>query len=131
MNTGHHDDGFDRAMRALHRDAVAHLSPPVRRRLAAARQHRAARVSRSRAGWPVAGALAAVLVLAVALPLRTPDSALPPATVTRTDGAAPLAPVDGPGDAPIEPTALAALEESPEFYLWLASNAAGPAGALQ
>jgi hypothetical protein len=127
MNTGRHDDEFDRAMRALHRDAVAHVGPQVRRRLRSARQQAGADPRRSRFGWPIAGALAAALVLAIALPLRTPDSAQPPATATRADRARlPAAPID----APIEPTALVALDESPEFYLWLASNDAGPAGAL-
>lgn len=127
MNTGRHDDEFDRAMRALHRKATAHVSPQVRQRLRSARGHAETAPSRSRLGWPAASALAAALVLAIALPLRAPDDAQPPAAVARTTGASP--PVV-PVDAPIEPTALVALDESPEFYLWLASNDAGPAGAL-
>lgn len=127
MNTRRHDDEFDRAMRAMHRDAVAHVSPQVRCRLRSAREQAESGPPRSRFGWPVASALAAALVLALALPPRAPDDAQPPVTVARTTGASP--PVI-PVDAPVEPTALVALAESPEFYLWLASNDAGPAGAL-
>lgn len=126
MNTGRHDDEFDRAMRALHRDAVAHVSPQVRHRLRSARGQAEAGSSRARLGWPIASALAAALVLAIALPLRSPDTQ-PPAPVARADDAPlPAASID----APIEPAALVALDEPPEFYLWLASNDAGPAGAL-
>ena len=127
MSTGHHNDEFDRAMRAVHRQAVANVSPQVRRRLRLVREQAPSGQLRPRLGWPIASALAAALVLAIALPLRTPDGAPPPSALARTEGTPAAA---APIEAPIEPAALVALDESPEFYLWLASNDAGPAGAL-
>lgn len=135
MNTGRHHDEFDRAMRALHGEAVARVSLPVRRRLRAARDRAGADAPASRFGWPVAGALAAALVLAIALPSRLPAPDTPaPTGIAGADRSGPTpstaaGPGGGAADASV-PTALAALEESPDFYLWLASNDAGPAGAL-
>ncbi|GHA89649.1 hypothetical protein [Cognatilysobacter bugurensis] len=124
------DDDFDRAMRALHGDAVARLSPEVRERLRAARVPTRAAPSRPWMDWPIASGLAAVLVLAVALPLRpllTPAAgtvASPQATASA------VGPDSTAVEAPLEPTALVSLDESPDFYLWLASTDSGPDGAL-
>lgn len=126
--TGHHDDDrFDRAMRELHRESLAHLGDDTRRRLRAVRATAAAAPAR-RPGWPLASAAAALCVLALSLTLRPPPASSPAA-----GPGVPEAPRDAPaaGSAAIasndsEPAMLTALEESPDFYLWLASNEAAP-----
>jgi len=108
----HDDTRFDAAMRAVHLQALEHVSPQVRRRLRAAR---AAPGHAPRAlGWGLASGGAALFGLVVALQLHAPPEhprASAPAVATTT--AAP---------APDVPIALAALEQNPDFYLWLASN---------
>jgi hypothetical protein len=115
---------FDRAARARYANALEHLSPAVRVRLQQAR-HAATPAApgpkRHRIGWAWAGS-AAVLSLIVGLQLRHAPIDLPPAT--------PLAAV--PADNhPVNKQAaidhevasmLAALDENPDFYLWLAAN---------
>lgn len=135
MSTDRQDD-FDRSMRALHREAVTQLSPAVRHRLRTARTQAHAGAPMTRFGWPAASAVAAALVLAVALPLRTPAPVAPPspgrddrAPAARAPAAAIARSQAEPAD-PALPTALAALEESPDFYLWLASNDAAADGVL-
>lgn len=135
--TGHHDhDRFDRTMRALHRESLAHLRPDTLHRLRGARAAAADAPAR-RFAWPIASAMAALLVLAVALPLlRPPVSSAPDrpdAQASRADAAG-IAPATGQAPqatasslADDEPVMLAALEESPDFYLWLASNDVAPA----
>lgn len=126
--TGHHsDERFDRAMRELHRGALAHLGTDTRRRLRDARSKAGAPSPARRFGWPIASACAALFAVAIAWPLRSPPPADPsqrPAatrTVAGMDHASP-APPPAPAAAAEIPLALAALEESPDFYLWLASN---------
>jgi hypothetical protein len=124
------DDRFDHAMRELHRESLAHLHPDTLRRLRAARTAAGTAPAR-RFGWPVAGATAALLVLAVALPalrLATESAPAERGTSTAPPSAAstgPVAPAAAPGADDV-PAMLAALEESPDFYLWLASNDLGP-----
>lgn len=115
---------FDRTARARYTEALEHLSPAVRVRLQQAR-HAATQAApgpkRHRLGWAWAGS-AAVLSLIVGLQLRHAPIDLPPAT--------PLAAV--PADNhPVNKQAaldnevasmLAALDENPDFYLWLAAN---------
>ncbi|MFC0677219.1 hypothetical protein ACFFGH_05035 [Lysobacter korlensis] len=116
-------DRFDAAMRELHRDSLSHLGTDTRRRLRNARSLSTAAASTRRFGWPIASACAALFALAIAWPLRSPPPAAP------SEAAPPEAVVAGasqiaPGAAPSAeiPAALAALEESPDFYLWLASS---------
>lgn len=133
MNTPDRDDEFDQTVRALHRDAVAHVSPAVRRRLQSARAPAATGPLRSRFGWAVASALTAVFVLTVALPLERTASTSTDAIAGAVGEASPTPIEPGPVVTPIEPGApasIAALEESPDFYLWLASNDAALDGAL-
>ena len=126
MNTRAHAD-FDRRMRALHAEAVAQV--PARtlyqlrvRAAASARgpvpapgQDRAKARTRPHAGWWLAAASAAVFALALGLrdpaPLPSVDDTLPPlASVAEAANAAEFE--DG----------LAALEEDPDLYVWLASQ---------
>ena len=111
------NQAFDRAIRALHAQAVAQVSPATRARLRVARQA-ATRPSGAREprrlGWVLASGCAAVFALAIGLLLRpapqAPTVAAPAVAVA----------VATPGyDAD---SAIAALDENPDLYLWLASN---------
>lgn len=106
------DAAFDRRARDAHRASLDQLEPTTRARLRAAR---VAAIS-AEAGpvawlpaWPLAGAFAAVCVVAVALQLRpdlpAPGPALPQSVVSAADA-----------------DTTAALDETPDFYLWLASG---------
>lgn len=106
------DARFDQAMRELHAQAVTNVSSATRARLRAARRDLpTARDSRRGYGWIVASGCAAVFALAIALQLQ-PRPASQPAgpAVAQTPVAY---------DAE---TAVAALDENPDLYLWLASN---------
>lgn len=132
MSNAPHDDEFDSRMRALHADAVIQVSPRVRHRLRVARGAASTASPASRFGWPAAGAFAAALVLAVALPLRPPpqspsSTTAPSAERSAASAASTPRALTAPDEATV-PTSIAVLEESPEFYLWLASNDAGPDG---
>jgi len=129
MTTNHsRDDAFDRAMRAQYASALDHVSPPVRRRLREARlAASAARAPAPRAGWLLGGGVvtAAVAVIAVAIalqsspPARTPIEAVAATTPAADplEGASRRVQVDSEVDE-----MLAALEEDPGLYLWLAAN---------
>ncbi len=110
------DARFDRALRAVHADAVAHVSAATMAQLHR-RRHAALSGAPARAfrGWPLAAAgLASLLVVAVGL-----GFALRPG-----DGPAPSTPavagVDANGDGLEE--VITDLDESPDFYVWLASG---------
>lgn len=106
------DERFDQAMRELHAQAVTNVSSATRARLRAARRGLpAASDSRRGHGWIVASGCAAVFALAIALQLQ-PRPASQPAIP-----AVAQAPVAYDAD-----TAMAALDENPDLYLWLASN---------
>jgi hypothetical protein len=106
------DERFDLAMRELHAQAVAQVSSPTRARLRAARHGAAAaRQSRRGYGWILASGCAAVFALAIALQLQPRPASQPDAS--------PLAEVSAAYDAD---SAVAALDENPDLYLWLASN---------
>lgn len=106
------DERFDQAMRELHAQAVTNVSSATRARLRAARRGLpAASDSRRGYGWIVASGCAAVFALAIALQLQ-PRPASQPAIP-----AVAQAPVAYDAD-----TAMAALDENPDLYLWLASN---------
>ena len=121
-----HEARLDQAARERHADALANVSPRVRSRL------QQARLEASRAGaskrspvWSWVGS-AAVLALAMVIgvqfrqaPMSIPtDAPLASATSTSSDRA--LAAADD-GDVEVAQM-LAALDENPDFYLWLAAN---------
>lgn len=105
---------FDVQARELHRTAVDQVSTPTLARLRQSRQnlpHDNLRAQRWRWGAAVAGS--ALLAVAIGVQLRhspTPNAA--PLSAAATSGAA----------APDYPTSLAALDESPDLYLWLAAE---------
>ncbi|BDU15699.1 hypothetical protein [Lysobacter auxotrophicus] len=114
------DERFDNAMRELHAQAVSQVSSATRARLRVAR-HAAARPTAEREPrrgfhWVLGSGLAAVFAIAIGLQLRpaqTPTpSASTPMVASAPTGASPF-------DAD---TAIAALDENPDLYLWLASN---------
>lgn len=118
---------FDLRARTLHRQALAGVSPPVLARLREAR--RTATTSPSTphplrwvlAGGTLAAALAMVLVLQF-----EPVSRQPAATPALASAGPPSARAVRAGeqaqiDAEIEGM-LAALDENPDLYLWLAAN---------
>ena len=104
-----HDDTFDRAMRELHTRALTQVSPRTRARLRDARmaatQHAPTRGLR----WVLATGFVAVFALAIGLQWRGPSSTTDAPTQTAARDAQDYG-------------AIAALDESPDLYLWLASN---------
>lgn len=111
-DTAIHDDDtrFDAAMRTLHRDALAQVTPSVRWRLKPASLTARSATERNvalRAAPLWAGAVAAVCAVAVGVGLwRAPDpaaAAATPAQFTADDSAT-------------------VLGEDPDFYAWLASD---------
>lgn len=101
---------FDRAMRNRYAEALDQVSPATLARLRAARREATrAQVQRGR-GWKLAGACAALVALALATQLQLPRTApSPPALAVH--------PAPERVDA-----AVAALDENPDLYLWLAAN---------
>ena len=118
MNTGHdHDDShhgepndFDAKLRRAHAQAVEHVSPRTYVQLRPQSSPRTSPAKPRLQAWPLA-ATCAIALIAGGLFLRQPaqDAAVKPAVVTATD-------TNDPGDV------YAALDESPELYVWLASN---------
>ena len=107
---------FDRDMRQLHATAVTHLSPQTLARLRTAR-HAAQTAPRRGYAWRWIAATAFSAVLAVAVGMRfLPQSA--PAPVAQPVAATTTATSDYDG--------VAALDENPDLYLWLASTEAEP-----
>lgn len=117
---------FDRAARERHADALVDVSPLVRSRLQRARQQASLSGAAKRSPtWAWAGS-AAVLALALVIgvqfqhapvptPSNTPLATTPAATTDRA-----LAAFDN--DDTEVAQLLAALDENPDFYLWLAAN---------
>ena len=105
------DDDFDRELRHHHAQSLANLSP---RTLAQLQQRRQAALHPRRAApmrafaWPLA-AVCAIGALALGLQLRQPEIA--PATT----------PVIANDTSDVD-SAYAALDETPDLYLWLASS---------
>lgn len=117
-----HDHDFDLEARQLHAQALRHLSPQVRRRLRDARRASATSAPpQHRLGWLLAGgAVAAVLVLALQLRPTAPKPAPAPVLAAAPDPAeraSQRAELDRELD-----DMLAALDENPDLYLWLAAN---------
>ncbi|WP_342317066.1 hypothetical protein [Lysobacter sp. FW306-1B-D06B] len=115
------DDRFDQTMRALHAQAVAQVSSPTRARLRVARQAAARpaveREPRRGLNWVLGSGLAAVFAVAIGLQLR-PSQAPAPAP-----SAAAVASATSESNTAFDTdTAIAALDENPDLYLWLASN---------
>ncbi len=119
-STGHpDDDAFDRAMRQRHAQALQSVPAGTAGALRAARRsalqpHTAAAFG---GGLRWAGGLAAVGAMAIGLwSLRdaTPAGSVSPVAAT--------APANADPDAFDPATALAALDENPDLYLWLAVN---------
>lgn len=123
LNPDSRNASFDRTARAQYASSLVHLSPAVRVGLQQAR-HAASQVAPGRSprhlAWVWAGT-AVALCLIVGLQLQRIPSGHQPA--------APLA--TAPSNPAIDPPAidddevarmLAALDENPDFYLWLAAN---------
>lgn len=108
----HVDAVFDAHARACHDASLQQLSPRTQARLAQARRPTARRAPPHRAAWAVPVMVAAIAVLAIAVQWRTdPRGAVPVGT--------PAVAVADPDAASADPAA--ALDENPDFYLWLAS----------
>lgn len=106
-------DTFDHDMQQLHAAAVSHLSPQTLARLRAAR-HGLAESTPQRGHswrWITASAFSAVLAVAIGVQFlphsQTQPNVQPVATTEVED------PYEG---------STAALDESPDLYLWLASQ---------
>lgn len=118
MNTGHdHDDrkdmqdDFDAKLRQVHAQAVDHVSPRTSVQLRPRPAPPRTSPAKPRLpAWPLA-ATCAIALAAGGLFLRQPpqDAPLEPSIAAVPDN-------NEPGDV------YAALDESPELYLWLASN---------
>ena len=120
MNDTRHDE-FDRRMRALHARAVDQVPSRTLYELQVRRTNAAAGATRARSlsgngGWWLAGGLAAVFALAIGL--RQPGLD-PPAAA---DAAPSLAAAGTAVDTAAWEDGLAALDEDPDLYLWLASQ---------
>ncbi|MDB6163377.1 MAG: hypothetical protein JWL98_809 [Xanthomonadaceae bacterium] len=107
------DDGFDEAMRACHADAVSHLSARTRAQLQQRLRSTLTPATRHRSGWQLATAGMFAVVLASGLYWRYGGSTWAP-----TDPH--VATIDVDDDRP-----LAVIDETPDLYLWLASDDAG------
>lgn len=118
MNAGHdhprEDHGFDARLRQLHGQAVDHVSPRLLLQLRPQRGAARAPAKPRLHAWPLA-ATCAIALVAGGLFLRHPSWQATPTSPTQT------APVFITTDS--DPDGVyAALDESPELYLWLASN---------
>lgn len=124
--TTHRDEAstageLDRIARALHAEAVAQVAPRTLMQLRARRMRPATRpaplASRRALGWGLAAACAAVFALAIGLRMDLPSSA---------DDAAAIAEAGAQqaNDDILE--TYAALDEDPDFYLWLATTDVQP-----
>lgn len=112
-------DRFDHLARERHAQAVAALSPQLRARLRGARHAARTAPPRRGFGWVTAGGFAALFAVGLAWQLQpgpTPPAATQPLAATPAEA------TNGPmGDAEVNDL-LAALDESPDLYLWLAAN---------
>jgi len=118
MNTGHDQDpgttDFDAHLRRLHAQAVERVSPRTLVQLRARRAPSPLPPARPRRAWPLATTCAIALV-AGGLLLRHPGS-------TRSNEAAPERAAPAAVSDNESGDVYATLDESPELYLWLASN---------
>lgn len=110
---------FDARMQQQHAQSLAQVSARTQAQLHARRHAAAASTQRPtmRAfAWPLAAACAAG-VLAIGLQWRQPDSAVTPPIATVSDDEFTRTELAGTEFA----STYAALDETPELYLWLAS----------
>ncbi|QSX79795.1 hypothetical protein [Agrilutibacter solisilvae] len=118
------DADFDARMRSIHAQAVAATPARVRLQL---RPRRTAVARPWARGWTTAAAFAVGLVALGALWQGRPpggDKGLSPAPAPVIAGGSSSAPGDSPLDSPDYDDAYAALDESPELYVWLESDEA-------
>ncbi len=118
-----HPAADDTALRALYLQAQEAMSVGITARLHRARHEALTSTAapRRRWAWPVAAGFAAVFALAVGVQTlqAPPGEAGPDETANAPLAAAENAVLDeGAADA------VAAYDESPDFYLWLAANEA-------
>lgn len=106
------DDDFDRAMRACHAQAVSHLSARTQSQLQQRLRATLTPSAPRRHGWRLATAALLVMGLAGGLYWRSPSlpRAMPPTPVVAGGSA-----VDSGG-------LVAVIDETPDLYLWLASD---------
>ena len=110
-------DAFDARLREIHAGAVAATPARVRLQLRPRRDAIGAHVSRH--GWSLAAAFALALVAAGLLWQRPSPPATPSDPQRVATAPAAVAPAAEPLDLD---EAYAALDESPDLYLWLASS---------
>ncbi len=109
------EECFDRTMRELHGQALTQVSPQVRARLRAARTAAATeRAPMHGWRWVLASGCAAVFALAIGLQWQEQSPASLPTQTAGNEVA--------DDDTDDDVIALATLDESPDLYLWLASN---------
>lgn len=118
-----HDHDFDLQARRLHAQALQQLSPQVCARLREARGAAATGATRrSGRGWLLAGAATAAVALVLALQLRpSAPQAAPTPVLASTPDPAERASDRAELDRELDDM-LAALDENPDLYLWLAAN---------
>lgn len=120
MNNNGNDARFDATMRQRHAAAIAQPSARTRAQLqlrlraVATGQPERATGLRKRHGWPLAAAFAAVLAIAVDLQLQLQS--------TQQSAPQPVAPPVADSAITDDDTFDTMLDESPDFYLWLAST---------
>ena len=107
------DEGFDRALRAIHADAVSNVSARTRAQLRQRLRSATTPAPSRRHGWQMASAVVALVLVAGAY-WRT--TALPDATLSAT--IATTASATDNGDL------VAVIDETPDLYLWLDSDEA-------
>ena len=111
------NNSFDRDMRKLHVEAVAHVSPQTLARLRAARHGLETPPRRGHAWrWIAASAFSAVLAVAIGVQFL-PQSAPVPAAQPMVSA------IDTTHDYD---DSVTTLDENPDLYLWLASSEAEP-----
>jgi len=121
------DDRFDEAIRAIHAQSLEHVSPRVRAQLQQ-RRRSAVRAQSTARGWRFAlplAAAAAVVAIVVGVNVRTSEptstpqvaTTLPAPSVSAVLAHATAASADASTD-------YASLDESPDLYVWLASDGA-------
>jgi anti-sigma-K factor RskA len=112
---------LDRTVRALHAEAVDHVSPRTLQQLRARRSVATPTPARATRmiGWAIAAACAAVFAIALGLRFDR-DGASAPVDAQLAGTTDPSAADGGYDDA------LASYDEDPDLYLWLASGDAQP-----
>jgi hypothetical protein len=104
------DEGFDRALRAIHSDAVSNVSARTQAQLRQRLRSAARPAASTRHGWQMASALVALVLVAGAYWRTTtlPNAPSPAAIAANADN----------GDL------VAVIDETPDLYLWLDSDEA-------